>query len=73
MVERAMHGPKQHVEEFVSRYNWLREQMELALQFHIFINFDNSSFYKTDKEEIEIEFKIEFLLPFTGSTKVLEK
>ena len=35
MVEHAMYGSKQHVQEFLDRYNWLLEQI---------VGLDNSSF-----------------------------
>ena len=64
MVKHTRHGSQQSAKEPTSRYNWIFSKILIA-----------SIFEKHTKKRLILitQFKTEFLLPFTGSRKGLEK
>ena len=64
MVKHTRHGSQQSAKELTSRCNWIFSKILIT-----------SIFEKHTKKRLILitQFKTEFLLPFTGSRKVLEK
>ena len=72
MVEHAMHGSKQSAEELVSRYKLALEVNSWLCNFMFSEILISHVFEKQTKKRLSLktQFKIEFLLRFTGIRKV---